>query len=251
MITFLRMTTPAVVALTMLGCAEFQEYQREVASRPVYGSQYMPINGMNQQYPLEASLEVCRAVSAGQGYETYLRSQGNSPQAVQAEPTSYRCRDSLGTVTCKAKPAVGANMYAQLQAQRNATNATNSMLMSMALAVNACMAKSGYSMQKVCVKNCYTTQPSKYSPQTSQRSQQSGSSASHTGQKGKRCFTRLADGGSISSWVNGDTECPTIKLSDSTKFQGQEGKRCFTKLANGGSTTSWVEASNECPKHER
>lgn len=174
MITFLRMTTLAVVALTMLGCAEFQEYQREVASRPVYGSQYMPINGMNQQYPLEASLEVCRAVSAGQGYEAYLRSQGNSPQAVQAEPTSYRCRDSLGTVTCKAKPAVGANMYAQLQAQRNATNATNSMLMSMALAVNACMAKSGYSMQKVCVKNCYTTQPNKYSSQTSQRSQQSG-----------------------------------------------------------------------------
>jgi len=69
--------------------------------------------------------------------------------------------------------------------------------------------------------------------------------------EGKRCFTKLANGGSTTSWVNGDTECPTIKLSDSTKFQGQEGKRCFTKLANGGSTTSWVEASNECPKHER
>ena len=78
------------------------------------------------------------------------------------------------------------------------------------------------------------------SPSTSQKSPE-----------GKRCFTKLANGGSTTSWVDGDTECPIIKLSDSTKFQGQEGKRCFTKLANGGSTTSWVEASNECPKHER
>mgnify|MGYP006129974563 CR=1 FL=1 len=171
MINFLRMTALAVVAVTMLGCAELQEYQREIASRPVYGSQYMPINGMTQQYPRETSLEVCRAVSAGQGYEAYLRAAGNSPQLVQAESTSYRCRDSLGTITCKAKPTVGANIYAQLQAQRNAANATNSMLLSMALAVNACMAKSGYSMQKVCLKNCNTYQSNSYSPQASQRSQ--------------------------------------------------------------------------------
>mgnify|MGYP000489218814 CR=1 FL=1 len=69
--------------------------------------------------------------------------------------------------------------------------------------------------------------------------------------EGKRCFTKLANGGSTTSWVDGDTECPIIKLSYSTKFQGQEGKRCFTKLANGGLTTSWVDGDTECPKHER
>jgi len=152
-----------LVSAVLANCASYEAYKREVASRPEYGSQYMPINGMNQEYPREAALEVCKAVSAGQSYETYLRTLSNSPQSAQSGPTTIRCRDSLGTVTCKAKPTIGANMYAQLQAQKYEANKTNSMLISMALAMRACMAKSGYSMQKVCVRNCNVYQSSSQS----------------------------------------------------------------------------------------
>ena len=77
------------------------------------------------------------------------------------------------------------------------------------------------------------------------------SSNSYSSQAGKRCFTKLASGGSTTSWVDAGNECPTDKASDAATYTGQQGKRCFTKLADGGSTTSWVKADSQCPKHER
>jgi len=77
------------------------------------------------------------------------------------------------------------------------------------------------------------------------------SSNSYSSQAGKRCFTKLASGGSTTSWVDAGNECPTDKASDAATYTGQQGKRCFTKLADAGSATSWVKADSQCPKHER
>ena len=154
MITFLRMTTLAVVALTMFGCAELQEYQREVASRPVYQNVYRPALGLTQQYPLNTSYTLCSAEADTVKQQTYNAAIANSQRNSGSSNNGH----------------LGSTLAASLAAGRAQTTADNSYW----IQLNACMVKSGYSMQKVCVKNCYTTQPNKYSPQTSQRSRDRG-----------------------------------------------------------------------------
>ena len=63
-----------LVTAVLANCASYEAYKREVASRPVYDLRYTPIVGMPQQYNLEATSELCRAISAGKGYEAFLAS---------------------------------------------------------------------------------------------------------------------------------------------------------------------------------
>jgi len=132
--TCLRLTTLAVVALTMLGCAEFQEYQREVASRPVYQNVYRPMLGMGQQYPLNTSYNLCSAEADMIKQQTYNAAIADSQRNSGSSDNGH----------------LGSTLAATLAAGRAQTTADNSYWTQL----NACMVKSGYSMQKVCVKNC-------------------------------------------------------------------------------------------------
>ena len=145
-----------LIAAFLASCADYVAYQQELASRPVYGMKYTPIAGMPQKYNLEATGELCKAISAGKGYEAFLASSPSvQPQSNQTY--KHTCRESLGSVTCKSKPVISASTYANLYNQQKQTQQanTNAMLWAMALQMRSCMATNGYALKNVCVKNCY------------------------------------------------------------------------------------------------
>lgn len=145
-----------LVTAVLANCASYEAYKREVASRPVFDLRYTPIAGMPQQYNLEATSELCRAISAGKGYEAFLASSP-SVQPQSSQTYKHTCRESLGSVTCKSKPVISASKYANLYNQQKQTQQanTNAMLWAMALQMRSCMATNGYALKNVCVKNCY------------------------------------------------------------------------------------------------
>ncbi len=100
---------------------------------------------MPQQYNLEATSELCRAISAGKGYEAFLASSP-SVQPQSSQTYKHTCRESLGSVTCKSKPVISASTYANLYNQQKQTQQANTkaMLWAMALQMRSCMATNGY-----------------------------------------------------------------------------------------------------------
>ena len=118
-----------LIAAFLASCADYAAYQQELASRPVYGMRYTPIVGMPQKYNLEATGELCKAISAGKGYEAFLASSPSvQPQSNQTY--KHTCRESLGSVTCKSKPVISASTYANLYNQQKQTLVKNKQMLS-------------------------------------------------------------------------------------------------------------------------
>ena len=132
----MKMAVICLVALILSGCAE---YLQEVASRPAYQARWLATPGMTQQYPQNTSVNVCMGEAnqaRQQAYYAYLASSQNTSTA----PTNHQ---------------LGSTLAAGIAARNAQTAANNAAANSYQIRLNACMNRSGYSLQNVCVKNCW------------------------------------------------------------------------------------------------
>jgi len=142
----MKMAVICLVALILSGCAE---YLQEVASRPAYQARWLATPGMTQQYPQNTSVNVCMGEAnqaRQQAYYAYLASSQNTSTA----PTNHQ---------------LGSTLAAGIAARNAQTAANNAAANSYQIQLNACMNRSGYSLQNVCVKNCNTYKNSYQSQQ--------------------------------------------------------------------------------------
>jgi TPR repeat protein len=153
----------------LVGCKTIEEIQRDENPIPKFKKKYMPLEGMEQKYSNETALAYCEASTSGAGHNALFNTLENStePQSSKKSqrPTEIRCRESLGTITCKEKQPFGMTYYNALQEnerkkrakeaeQRKVSRALLAAKIAEESAMQRCMAQIGYVVKKICVENC-------------------------------------------------------------------------------------------------